>query len=88
MRIEFPLLFKQTIFGLVSDPKVPVLVLTSNGPEERRFLIDTGADVSVAPRRLAEESGLVWSDLPVVDLVGVEQHGVRTKLGQLIVRLN
>ena len=28
----------------------------------RQFLVDTGADLSVAPRYLAEETGLSWAD--------------------------
>lgn len=85
--IEFPLLYKQTAFGLVSDPKIPVVVRTSAGYRTYRFLIDTGADFAVAPRRLAQEIGLDWHVLLEAHLIGIEQGGVRARLGHLPIRL-
>ena len=87
MSIEFPLLRKQTSFGPISDPKIPVLVRTLAGQVSYRFLVDTGADFSVAPRLLAEQVGLEWTTLPEIRMVGVEQRGVRARLGQLPIRL-
>jgi hypothetical protein len=42
--IEFPLGYKQTSFGSLPDPKVPVAVRTRRGWRTYRFLLDTGAD--------------------------------------------
>jgi predicted aspartyl protease len=85
--IEFPLLRKHTSFGSISDPRIPVLVRTSVGHVSYRFLVDTGADFSVAPRLLAEQIGLDWDALPEVRMVGVEQAVVSARVGQLPLRL-
>jgi len=85
--IEFPLLYKQTPFGLLSDPKIPIEVKTLAGYRTYRFLLDTGADFSVVPRRLAQQVGLAWGTLPEAQMVGVGQGSVETRLGNLPVRL-
>lgn len=87
MSIEFPLRHRLTPFGLVSNPTIPVTVRTSATSCTYYFLIDTGADFSVAPRRLAQQIGLDWATLPEVRMVGVEQGGVRARLGHLPIRL-
>jgi predicted aspartyl protease len=85
--IEFPLARKNTAFGPISDPKIPILVRTHAGYVSYRFLLDTGADFSVGPRHLAQQVGLNWDTLPEVHMVGVEQGGVRARLGSLPIRL-
>ena len=85
--IEFPLRHKLTPFGRVSDPSIPVVVHTSAGDRTYYFLLDTGADFSVAPRRLAHQLGLEWAVLPMARVVGVEQGGVQARLGMLPIRL-
>ncbi len=87
MSIEFPLAKKQTPFGRISDPKIPVGVRTLAGYRTFRFLIDTGADMSLAPRRLAQQVGLDWGALPEVHVIGVEQAGVVARLGHLPIRI-
>lgn len=87
MSIEFPLPQKQTPFGPVSDPKIPVAVRTTAGYRTYRFLIDTGADFALAPRRLAQQIGLEWNALPEAQVMGVEQGGVRARLGYLTIRV-
>jgi hypothetical protein len=44
-------------------PIIPVAVKTLDGYRTYRFLIDTGADFSLAPRRLAQQIGLDWDSL-------------------------
>jgi predicted aspartyl protease len=87
MSIEFPLRHKQTPFGLISDPKIPVVVRTPTGDRTYYFLIDTGADFAVAPRRVAEQLGLQWATLPEIRVIGIEQGGVRARVGSLPLRL-
>lgn len=86
MSIEFPLPQKSTPFGPVSDPKIPLTVRTLAGYRTYRFLIDTGADFSLAPQRLAQQIGLDWDALPETQVMGVEQGGVRARLGHLPIR--
>ncbi len=85
--IEFPLPRKATPFGPISDPKIPIAVRTLAGYVGYRFLIDTGADLCLAPRALAQQIGLDWDALPETRVVGVEQGGVRARMGHLPVRL-
>jgi len=85
--IEFPLPQKLTPFGLVSDPKIPVAVKTLAGYRRYRFLIDTGADFSLAPRLLAEQIGLNWDVCPETWVTGVEQGGVKARLGNMPLRI-
>ena len=85
--IEFPLPRKQTPFGPVSDPKIPIAIRTLTGYITYRFLIDTGADFSLAPRLLGQQIGLNWDRLPQTRVLGVEQVGVTARLGQLPIRL-
>ena len=87
MSIEFPLREKLTLFGRMSDPTIPVTIQTLAGVRTYMFLLDTGADCAVAPRRLAHQVGLVWASLPEAQVVGVEQGGVRTRVGPLSLRV-
>lgn len=74
-------------FGLISDPKIPLDVRTVAGYVTHRFLIDTGADFSLAPRALAAEVGLQWAALPESRVIGVEQGSVLARLGELPIRV-
>jgi hypothetical protein len=85
--IDFPLRTKETAFGILSDPKVPVDVRTNHGMRRYRFLIDTGADFALAPRSLADEVGLDWDTLPRGSVRGIEQAGVPARFGRLPIRL-
>ena len=87
MSIEFPLLTKDTPFGTISDPKIPISVRTRAGYRTFRFLMDTGADFALAPARLAEQVGLDWNRLPETGVTGVEQGGLGARLGDLPLRV-
>jgi hypothetical protein len=85
--IEFPLAFKDTAFGPISDPRILVEVRTRAGYETFRFLIDTGADFALAPRLLAEEIGLDWPRLPATPIRGVGAGAVPARFGRLPLRI-
>lgn len=85
--MDFELPFKETSLGRLSDPLVPVMVLTRTGIHEHQFLIDTGSDFSLAPRTLAEHMGLDWEGLPRGSVRGVEQGVVPARFGRLPIRL-
>jgi predicted aspartyl protease len=53
----------------------------------REFLVDTGADLSVVPRRVARQVGLDWGTLPVLPVTGVGPGQVLARLGDLPIRL-
>jgi len=85
--IEFPLARKQTPFGPVSDPKIPVAVKLAAAYVTYRFLVDTGADFSLAPHWLGLQIGIGWDTLPEAQVRGVEQRGLTARLGHLPIRL-
>jgi hypothetical protein len=85
--IELPLLQKVTPYGTISDPTIPVLVPTLLGDLEYVFLIDTGADFSLAPRGLADEVGLDWTLLTEIGVGGVGPSGVRAGMGPWPLRI-
>ena len=87
MSIAFPLREKLTLFGRVSDPTIPVTIQTQAGVRTYMFLIDTGADCAVVPRRLAQQVGLTWASLPPAQVVGVGPGGVSTRVGPLTVQV-
>jgi len=71
----------------VSDPRIPVVLHTPFGDVTSSFIIDTGADFSLAPRSVAEEAGLDWSTLPVADLLGIGGGMISARLGPLRLRI-
>jgi predicted aspartyl protease len=85
--IDFPLLWRQTAFGVVSDPKIPVTIPTLAGARSYYFLVDTGADFSLAPRSVAIDVGLDWNRLPHAAITGVEQGTLQARLGQMPLRI-
>ena len=87
MSIEFPLPQRQTTFGLISDPRIPIPVRTLTGYRPFDFLIDTGADISLAPRRVATLVGLDWTALPDAHVRGVGSDTVQARVGTLSMRM-
>jgi hypothetical protein len=85
--IEFPLGQKQTPFGPVSDPRIPLAIRIEDRYVTYRFLVDTGADFSLAPLWLGLQAGITWDALPEARFRGVEQLGLVARLGQLPIRL-
>ena len=88
MPLEFALTFKPTVFGLIGDPRISISVRTSRGLRDFRFLIDTGADVSLAPRSLADLLELNWERLPRAAFAGVGPETLQARLGSLPFRLD
>mgnify|MGYP001562700439 CR=1 FL=1 len=74
--ITFPLKDKITSLGFVPDPKVTILVLTKYGYEPFTFLLDTGADCTMAPASLAEDIGIDLQTCPTVRSCGIEGQGM------------
>jgi hypothetical protein len=85
--IEFPLSRRWSPFGPIVEPKILIEVRTQVGYRGRHFLVDTGADVSVAPRNLARLVGHAWESMPVFMVAGVGPGNVPAKLGTLPIRI-
>ena len=87
MSIEFPLSRRWSPFGPIVDLKIIIEVRTLKGYRGRHFVIDTGADFSVAPRALAQQVGHDWDRLPVVNVSSIAPGYVTTRLGPLPLRI-
>ncbi len=72
---------------MIVEPKVPLEVRTQVGFLTYRFLVDTGADVSVVPRYIAREVGLTYDRLPELTATGIGPGSVSVKVGSLPIRL-
>lgn len=82
MPVEFPLGTKVISLGVVSNPVIPLPVLTRSGYVPFDFLIDTGADCSMIPASIAEtELGVKLSRCPQDLFFGIEGSGVRVYHG-------
>lgn len=55
-------------------PVLPVLVRGRQSFIERDFLLDSGADLSMAPQELCRELGLRWQDGAPITLRGISQR--------------
>lgn len=56
----------------VARPALDLFLERRKGPPiEEMFLVDSGADCSMAPRRLCERLGIHWSDGQLMELVGI-----------------
>lgn len=84
---EFPLRRKPTPLGSISDPVIPVAVRTLAGEIVLRFLLDSGADFSLAPRRLAQLAGLAWEGLPTARVMGIGMDTIDARVGTLPLRI-
>ncbi len=61
--------------GVQVNPLIPtldVLLVGASGQSQREtFLVDSGADISLAPRHLCEELGLRWESGAHIELQGI-----------------
>ena len=55
-------------------PVLPVLIRSQYGFVERDFLVDSGADFSMAPLVLCRQLGLRWQDGAPITLRGISQR--------------
>jgi len=60
--------------SVVYRPVLPVLVRGPKGWLPRYFLVDSGADYSMAPHELCRQLGLRWRDGASVTLRGISQR--------------
>jgi hypothetical protein len=62
---------QKTRTGLVHRPVLDLLFRESHGYNLYSFIVDSGADISLAPRQLAERIGLDWTKGSRVKLSGI-----------------
>ena len=66
--------FRRLDGSLALRPEIPVLVQSRNGLLPRYFLLDSGADLSMAPHELCRQIGLRWQDGIPITLRGISQR--------------
>ena len=87
MPLEFPLQFRPTPYGVLSLPKIPVVVCGPRCEIRWWFLVDTGAEFAVATRQLGELAGVQWESLRETSMYGVDLELVSARLGRLPIRI-
>ncbi len=87
MSIEFSLGEIETEHGRLIDPTVELPVRAAGGYTLFEFLVDSGADYSMLPRRFAELLGVDLSDVPETAVTGVGSSDVATQLGEMTLRV-
>jgi len=81
--IEFPLVPVHSDIGILYKPYIPTLLKTPVGVLRLSFLLDSGADYSLAPCLLAKTLGIELNTLPSKKVSGLEGGKVKGKLGEL-----
>jgi len=62
---------QKTQTGTVYRPVVDLLFNEETGRNLYSFIVDSGADISLAPRQLAERIGLDWDEGSKITLSGI-----------------
>jgi predicted aspartyl protease len=86
--IEFPLPEKQTRFGRLPDPKITIHVRTHQGYFPYRFLLDTGADLSMVPLSMADDLGIDLASCPRAQCSGIEGRPMLVYQAAMAVRIS
>ena len=86
--MEFPILEKKTNLGILPDVKIPLQLLTKTGYQTVLFLLDTGADLTMLPKHIAEWLGIDLDKLPKDRSYGIEGgKGVTVWIGKIRVKI-
>jgi len=85
--IKFPYQYKEISFGRIFNPLVRLEVQTPSGWVGFKFLLDSGADVSVLPFSLVSFLGVKVKESKKTEIGGVEGREVEGYPGKIKVRL-
>lgn len=69
--------------SLIHRPVLPILVRGQDGFLPRYFLVDSGADLSMAPQELCRQLGLRWPDGVPITLRGISQRKICLVQGRI-----
>lgn len=84
----FPFQFKEIDFGKLFNPLVLLPVRTPNGWQSLWFLVDSGADTTVFPLRLAEKLGIRHLTGAKTSLFGIGKQALDAFPGKLTFQIN
>ena len=62
---------QKTRTGTIHRPVIDLLFRENSGHNLYTFIVDSGADISLAPRQLAERIGLNWTSGSKITLTGI-----------------
>lgn len=87
MSIEFPLTPFKTKYGVLYRPVIPVSVKSGKSRKASGFILDSGAEFSMMPRRAAQTTGIDLDEFSTITVEGIEGGGVRGVLAPLSIRI-
>lgn len=89
MRATFPLSHKyDPDFGFITEPIIPVLILTKNGSYQLYdFILDTGADCCILPKTIAGDLGIDIDSLPKICFKGIEGGTIDAYLTKITMKI-
>lgn len=87
MRIDYPLNEETTPYGPLLTPLILLEVSTLYGWRPFRFLLDTGAELTMVPESLAETVGINLSKCAKEYSLGIEGRPLPAKVGSITLRL-
>ena len=87
MSIDFPYPAKKTSLGTELNPVIPIEILTLKGFATFDFLLDSGADFTLVPRRVVDLLGVDLKTAPSTRTFGVEGGGIRVFIGRITIRI-
>ena len=85
--IQFPYRYKESLYGRIPDPYITISISTWYGWRNLGFLVDSGADVSIVPKSIAELVGLDLRKARKHRTFGVEGKGLLVYEGALDIKI-
>jgi hypothetical protein len=75
--------FARSSGEVIYRPMLPILLRGRQGFVEAEFLVDSGADLSMAPHAICRQLGLRWSDGDPSTIQGISRRSACTVLGRI-----
>jgi len=86
--LVFPFVpFHSPRFGTLRKPLIPVTVCGPRGGATAKFLLDSGADISIIPRSFGRLIGLATEGVPRAEVKGVGSGPLRYHLCSARIRI-
>ena len=85
--VEFPYRYTDSPFGPLPDPRISISVETLYGWKSLQFVVDSGSDVTLVSREIADLVGLDFKNAPMLISGGIGGNGLRTYRGSMRIRI-
>ena len=87
MSIEFPLTPFRTKYGVLDRPVVAGFLKSGKRWKRYRFILDSGAEFTMLPRRVARSMGVDLDEFSRLTVEGIEGGGLRGILAPVPIRI-